>query len=223
MNNDQLSSINRVPLADNADFTCVSQPILSMCSAIAASGSPRVATQGGSHYQNNISYSGTEMNFAPDALENARRRHTMKNEGFRQFQKLLRLAEAASCNAGTAHSPVAISIWSKTNHVDETVNILSEKNMAVLERLATDHRTPTDVLARLAQHPDADLRSSLSDNKSTPKATVWALAQDSDPNVRYQLAENPHLPIELLMTLRDDDHPYVACRAARTISRLQAS
>jgi hypothetical protein len=222
MNNDQLSSIHRVPLTENADFTCgVAQPILSMCSAIAASGSQNAAAQVGSHYQN-ISYSGTAMNFAPDPMENARRRHTMKNEGFRQFQKLLRLAEAASCDA-TASAPVAISIWSKTSQVADTVNILAEKNLAVLERLATDHRTPADVLDKLAQHPDPDLRSSLSDNKSTPAATVWALAKDADPNVRYQLAENPHLPIELLMTLRDDDHPYVACRAARTISRLQAS
>jgi hypothetical protein len=222
MNNDQqLSSINRVPLTENADLACgVSQPILSMCSAIAASGSQKAATQGGRHYQNTISYS--EINFAPDAMENARRRHTMKNEGFRQFQKLLRLAEAASCSATVVSSPVAISIWSKTTHA-ETVNILAEKNMVVLERLATDHRTPGEILAKLAQHPDPDLRSALSDNKSTPAATVWALANDTDPNVRYQLAENPHLPIELLMTLRDDDHPYVACRAARTISRLQAS
>jgi hypothetical protein len=222
MNNDQLSSMNRVPLTENADFTCgISQPILSVCSAIAASASQNAATQSGSHYQNNISYS--EMNFAPDAMENARKRHTMKNEGFRQFQKLLRLAEAASCNTATVNSPVAISIWSKCNHAADPVNILSETNMVVLERLATDHRTPSDLLARLAQHPDPDLRGALSDNKSTPVHTVWALAKDTDPNVRYQLAENPHLPIELLMTLRDDDHPYVACRAARTISRLQAS
>jgi hypothetical protein len=228
MNNDQHSSTNRIPLTENADYifgTC--PPTLSMCSTVgtvATSGRSNAGSLSGMLYQNNISYSGTEMNFTPDANERSRTtmRNTLKTVGYRQFQRLLRLVEAASYDAGVSSSPAAVSVWSATTSAAaQSADILSEKSMAVLERIATDHRTPGDVLDRLAQHPNPDLRSSLSDNKSTPSATIWALAKDADPNVRYQLAENPHLPIELLMALRDDDHPYVACRAERTISRLQ--
>jgi hypothetical protein len=220
MNNEQISSINRIPTAENTDFP---YSVITMCNAAVATvagNAGAVKPQGGSHYQNSVGDS--EMSFAPDAAECARRRQTMKNEGFRQFQKLLRLAETRTDMIDEKPS-ARILPWSSKKSVDGTLDVLLEKTIAELARIASDWRTPAEILARLSQHPNADLRSSVSDNRSTPTEVIWALAKDSDPNVRYQLAENPHLPLDLLVALRDDEHPYVACRAGRTISRLQAN
>jgi hypothetical protein len=94
-------------------------------------------------------------------------------------------------------------------------------NSTVLETLATNANTPVSILRKLAYHSEPDIRAALVENRSTPLETIYQLANDQDPDVRYQLAENHHLPIDMLQHLSEDDNPYVACRAQRTIARLE--
>jgi hypothetical protein len=91
----------------------------------------------------------------------------------------------------------------------------------VLETLATNPNTPVSILRKLACHSEPDIRAALAENRSTPLETIYQLANDQDPDVRYQLAENHHLPIKVLQYLAEDDNPYVACRAQRTIARVE--
>jgi hypothetical protein len=110
--------------------------------------------------------------------------------------------------------------------IDSTASLepatLGRVDRHVLEGISTDPTIPSVVLEQLARHPNADVRAAVSDNRSTPEHVLQMLASDSDPNVRYQLAENPHLPMWVLQGLAEDDHPYVACRAERTLFRVQA-
>jgi hypothetical protein len=103
---------------------------------------------------------------------------------------------------------------------EEGGNMAWWPNPSVLEQLAVHPGTPATVLEQLAWHPVADVRASVAENANTPLESIFALAQDNDPHVRYQLAENHKLNVAVLNLLSNDEHPYVACRARRTLDRL---
>jgi hypothetical protein len=88
---------------------------------------------------------------------------------------------------------------------EEGGNMAWWPNPSVLEQLAVHPGTPATVLEQLAWHPVADVRASVAENA---------------PHVRYQLAENHKLNVAVLNLLSNDEHPYVACRARRTLDRL---
>jgi hypothetical protein len=95
-------------------------------------------------------------------------------------------------------------------------------NASILESIATNPNTPCSILRQLVAHSEPDVRAVLADNKSTPLDAIYVLIHDENPDVRYQLAENHNLPIELLQHLAEDENPYVACRAQRTIRRIES-
>ena len=95
-------------------------------------------------------------------------------------------------------------------------------DVKALERISADPRTEAAVLVELASYPHPDIRAIVAENNNTPEQTRCDLINDENPNVRYQLAESPYLPVALLQILANDENPYVACRAQRTISRVQA-
>jgi hypothetical protein len=75
--------------------------------------------------------------------------------------------------------------------------------------------------SRLVRPQSLEIRSDLADNKETPLDCLYVLATDYDPTLRYQVAENHQVPLEVLQFLTSDENPYVACRAQKTIDRLQ--
>lgn len=93
-------------------------------------------------------------------------------------------------------------------------------SISTLEHIAANQNTPGRLLAKLARHSNAHVRSAVAENRNTPIDCLMTLAMDEDPDVRFELAENHHLPVSILKTLAQDDNPYVACRAEKTLTRL---
>ncbi len=91
----------------------------------------------------------------------------------------------------------------------------------VPERVAENPRAHPATLESLAQHPHADVRAAVADNSNTPYHVMQRLASDESPDVRFRLAENHNLPEDILLLLSQDHNPYVACRAQRTLQRMQ--
>ena len=91
----------------------------------------------------------------------------------------------------------------------------------VLESIAINPNSPTCVLRKLASHSEPDLRATLAENKNTPADCIFDLMHDENPEVRYQLAENHQLALEFLEILTNDENPFVACRARKTICRVE--
>ncbi len=135
--------------------------------------------------------------------------------------------------ASTAHDqgscPSSINSIEAVNSFDIVHNLEALKKLEfaldastkVLESIAINPNTPTCVLRKLASHCEPDLRATLAENKNTPADCILELMHDESPEVRYQLAENHQLALELLEILANDENPFVACRARKTIDRVQ--
>lgn len=89
-------------------------------------------------------------------------------------------------------------------------------------RIAGHARVLKATLVSLAKHECPEVRTAVGDHQQTPVEVLWKLAQDEHPDVRYSLSENHNIPLEILKTLQNDENPYVACRAQKTISRVQS-
>ena len=53
----------------------------------------------------------------------------------------------------------------------------------------------------------------VAENTRTPIEVLSRLCEDTDPNVRLAIAESVYMPTQLLIKLAEDSNPYVACRA----------
>lgn len=91
----------------------------------------------------------------------------------------------------------------------------------ILERVAENPRANHATLTLLSQHRHHDVRAAVAKNANTPLEILRTLAADENPDVRYRLAENHYTPTEILYSLVEDHNPYVACRAQKTLTRLQ--
>ncbi len=119
------------------------------------------------------------------------------------------------------HAPITIA--SSPNSSPSVLEGLARVcSTVVLEHIGVNPNTPPSILNMVASHPNIDVKVSVAENRNTPLETLWTLVTDENPDVRYQLAENHQLPMSILEALTDDDNPYVACRAQKTISRVQA-
>lgn len=94
---------------------------------------------------------------------------------------------------------------------------------SILERVAENPRAHHSTLSALATHSHPDVRAAVAENSNAPLAVIKLLAADEHPDVRYRLAENHNSPAEILQLLAEDHNPYVACRAQRTLVRLQSN
>jgi hypothetical protein len=75
----------------------------------------------------------------------------------------------------------------------------------VVDAVARNPHTPSDVLTELASHPDDTIRSAVARNPSTPAATLKRLY--AEPENRLSLSLNPGAPPALLRRLAHDrDH-----------------
>ncbi len=90
----------------------------------------------------------------------------------------------------------------------------------ILLRVAENPSSGKDTLSRLAFHEDPEVRAAVSENPNTPESCFKRLASDESVDVRYRLAENPHSPAAALYNLLKDENPYVAQRARQTLSRI---
>ncbi len=93
---------------------------------------------------------------------------------------------------------------------------------SVRRRVAENPRTPVLTLVDLARDENVDVRLAVAENRNAPEHVLAELAVDEDVDVRYGLAENSCQPEEILKTLAEDENPYVACRARRTLERIES-
>jgi hypothetical protein len=93
----------------------------------------------------------------------------------------------------------------------------------ILELIAGNANCAPSLLKKLAKHPSAQVRLAASENSYTSLETLWQLVNDEDADVRFGMAENHRMPELILKALCEDGNPYVACRASKTIERVEAS
>lgn len=96
---------------------------------------------------------------------------------------------------------------------------------APLHRKVFDHialSRNVELLARLACHANADVRSAVASNHDLPEDLGWKLAEDSAYTVRASLADNHFLSAFLLETLAEDEDERIAQRANRSLDRQNA-
>jgi Leucine rich repeat variant len=73
--------------------------------------------------------------------------------------------------------------------------------------IARDLQTPIEILERLAQDPNEDVRSTVASNRNLPLATLLQLANDPSSNIRMNIARNSNTPPEILAQLAFTDDP----------------
>ncbi len=94
--------------------------------------------------------------------------------------------------------------------------------MAPLHRKVFDHIAQSrnfELLAGLACHANADVRSAVASNHDLPEELGWKLAEDSAFTVRASLADNHFLAAFLLETLAEDEDERIAQRTNRSLDR----
>jgi hypothetical protein len=69
---------------------------------------------------------------------------------------------------------------------------------------------PLDLLKRLANHADPDVRWSVAGKRKLDRETFELLAHDDEPEVRFRVAWNAKVPYDLLASLAADADPGVA-------------
>lgn len=90
-----------------------------------------------------------------------------------------------------------------------------------LLRVSEHENTSPSILELLVKHSDPDIRCAVAVHPNTPFSSLKEMASDPDPTVRYQLAECIHIDPQILAVLCEDENPYVACRAYKTLVRLE--
>jgi Leucine rich repeat variant len=87
--------------------------------------------------------------------------------------------------------------------------------------IARDLQTPIEILERLAQDPNEDVRSTVASNRNLPLATLLQLADDPSSKVRSQLIHqqfNRSTPIEILAKLAQDPDSNIKMNIARNVN-----
>ena len=95
-------------------------------------------------------------------------------------------------------------------------------NKEILERIACNPNTPKSVLMKLINHKSTDVRIACANNNKAADCVSEELAEDESLNVKFAVASNPHSSGKALNKLEDDENPYVARRASKTLTRLEA-
>jgi Leucine rich repeat variant len=78
--------------------------------------------------------------------------------------------------------------------------------------IARDLQTPIEILKKLAQDPNEDVRCAVASNRNLPLDTLLKLADDPSRNVKLQLVTqrfNRSIPVEILVKLASDPHEMV--------------
>ncbi len=127
----------------------------------------------------------------------------------RILQDLLALPDAPSIAAEfVAAYPLSPS------HLLEAL-LADEPAAAVLAHLATNPRTPPQLLTRFAAHEDPAVRAQAAQHPQLPSRELVTLAEDADLKVRAALAGNPSLRLPHHALLAADPEPAVRVQLAQ--------
>ena len=107
----------------------------------------------------------------------------MMNRNVKIAKQLVRIAKMLVSNAGDD-----IEFMSK----DEKINLAKNKNAS------------PEILKKLAEDEDANVRYAVAKNPKTPIDILRNLAGDGDPDVRREVVRNPNTPVDVLRKLAED-------------------
>jgi len=87
--------------------------------------------------------------------------------------------------------------------------LATNANPKIRESVASSYHAPADVVAALAQDPDAGVRACLARNETTPCDVLRDLSRDESEAVRGWVAVNFFVPADVMDELADDPSPVV--------------
>jgi hypothetical protein len=96
--------------------------------------------------------------------------------------------------------------------------VVEGKELPAKFAIARDRQTPIEILEKLAQDPNEDVRSIVANSQNLPLETLLKLADDPSQKVRSQLVRqqsNRSTPIEILIKLADDPDTDIRMNIAR--------
>ena len=113
-------------------------------------------------------------------------------------KQLVRIAKMLVSNAGDDIESMS---------VNEALNLAKNKN------------TSPEILEKLAEDEDKNVRKAVAKNPKTPVDILKKLVEDKKWEVRYEVAENPNTPVEALRKLADDKDWIVGSAAERALRK----
>lgn len=125
------------------------------------------------------------------------------------------VSEDTSFNPSSSNAGDDIESMSK----DEKINLAKNKNTSpeILEKLAEDGdvnvryevtrnpKAPVNILIKLAEDKDKLVIYAVAENPNTPAEVLKKLAEDRDWFIRWEVASNPNTPVEALRKLAKND------------------
>jgi len=99
-----------------------------------------------------------------------------------------------------------------------------ESSLEICREVARNNNTPADEFIKLAnkraEHHDFSVRSTIASNSKTPVDILASLAQDSDFNVRRAVASNPNTPVIVLEKLLHDARQSVRQASTKNLKNI---
>lgn len=99
--------------------------------------------------------------------------------------------------------------------LDVLTKLANDEDKDVRKAVANNPKTPPDILTKLASDENPEIRRTVATNQNTPLQTLNKLAGDK---VRSAVANNPNVPKELLAQLLGDIDVEVRAVAARVVA-----
>jgi hypothetical protein len=88
--------------------------------------------------------------------------------------------------------------------IDIMQKLLEDKDWNVRKNLASNPKIPIEIMQKLLEYEDYYVRGNLALNPKLPIEIMQKLSEDKNYYIKYNLALNPKLPIEIMQKLLED-------------------
>ena len=106
-------------------------------------------------------------------------------------------------------------IMDKEPSLQVLIKLSEDEDQEVRREVANNRSTPPEVLVKLSVDKDVEVREGAAGNPSTPPEVLVKLSVDKDVKVREKVARNGSTPPEVLVKLSEDENEYVRVEVAR--------
>jgi hypothetical protein len=118
--------------------------------------------------------------------------------------------------------PVQAERYRQAGHPATTAAMFKDlsfdKDAAIRKRVASNRKTPKNILLRLAEDPDQSVKISIATNLSAPDEVYPILARDAMVAVRSVVARFEYVPIIALKILAKDKEVDIRLEVARNLN-----
>ncbi|MDH5395674.1 MAG: hypothetical protein OEW97_05330 [Gammaproteobacteria bacterium] len=113
-------------------------------------------------------------------------------------------------------------LYREAGHPQTSVSRLIElslvKDASIRKQVASNRKTPKDVLLRLASDPDSSVKIAVATNLSGPDEMYIILARDPAVAVRSVVARFEYVPLSALSILANDEEVDIRLEVARNLN-----